>query len=398
LLTIRWQRTLVPCMTTADTVVDDAELLESMLRDLREADPLFQPTNYWKTYEREILPYLRREGIAGFRGRRGYGAERVLGSFGALDPLPRPLAFRRLDQLRLFDAPVLRRLVTPRARARLQSAWEHGIARGLLRQTHSLDEWRALCFAYAREAGQRAGAVPLDGLRVSMAGEPADRFAIGDGLYTFLTLYYYLRYAFVAKHLDLRGARTVVELGSGSGKQAELLARLHPESTLYLFDIPPQLYVAHQFLAAALPGRAVPYHETRKLDRLPPRVPGRIYLLGSWQLPLIASERIDLFWSCATFGEMEPHVVANYLKSVDASAQAVYLMQRMKGKKLAKREGLRGVLERTTLRHYEHGLPRFELVERAQARSADALPLPYYEDSFWRRRAETSRASQAARA
>jgi putative sugar O-methyltransferase len=375
-------------MVDSNRVENDSELLELMLRDLREADPLYQPTNYWKTYEREVLPYLRREGIAGFRGRPGYGAERVLGSFAALDPVQKPLAFRRIDQLRFFDAPGIRQLAGAGARARLQEIWERLASRALLRQSHSLDEWRALCFAYAREVGERAGAAPLDGLRVSMAGDPADRFAIGEGVYTSLTLYYYLRYAFVARHFDLRRASSLVELGSGSGKQAELLARLHPNLTLYLFDIPPQLYVANQFLTAALPNRVVPYLETRAMSALPERVPGRIYLFGSWQLPLIARESIDLFWSCATFGEMEPHVVANYLKHVDASAGAVYLMQRMKGKKLAKREGARGVLERTTLAHYARGLASFELVERAQARSADALPLPHYEDSFWRRKAE----------
>lgn len=375
-------------MTTSEIVENDSELLELMLRDLGDSDPLYQPTNYWKTYEREVLPYLRREGIAGFRGRPGYGAERVLGSFAALDPVPKPLAFRRIDQLRLFDTPGIRQLIGAGTRGRLQEIWERVASRVVLRQSHSLDEWRALCFAYAREAGARVGAVPLDGLRVSMAGEPADRFAIGDGLYTSLTLYYYLRYAFVAQHLDLRRASSLVELGSGSGKQAELLARLHPNLTIYLFDIPPQLYVAHQFLKAALPGRVAPYRETRNASALPEREPGRIYLLGSWQLPLIARQSFDLFWSCATFGEMEPHVVANYLKLVDTSAGAVYLMQRMKGKKLAKREGARGVLARTTLADYERGLASFELLGRAQARSADALPLPHYDDTFWRRKVD----------
>jgi putative sugar O-methyltransferase len=242
-----------------------------------------------------------------------------------------------------------------------------------------------LCFAFACDAGRRAGAAPLDGVRVSVAGDPEDIFEAAGGRYTSFTLYYYLRYAYVAPHFDFAQARTLVELGSGSGKQAELLALLHPNLTLYLFDIPPQLYVAHQFLQAALPGRVSSYFDTRNLERLPPPEPGRVYLFGSWQMPLIERETIDLFWSCATFGEMEPPVAANYLRFVNASARSVYLMQRMKGKKLAKRPGRRGVLQRTTIADYHRALSAFELVDRTPACGADARPLPHYEDSVWRR-------------
>lgn len=366
-------------------VHDDPELLQLMLRDLREADPLFQPTNYWKTYERKFLPYLEREGIAGFRGRPEYGGASVFASFGALDAVQGAVSFRRLDRLGVFDLPGIRQCVSAVARGRLQAGWERLARKLLLREAPTLEEWRLLSFEYARAAGRRAGAAPLDGLRMSMAGNPADRFELEGGLYTSLTLYYYLRYAFVASQLDLTRAGLLVELGSGSGKQAELLARLHPNLTLCLFDLPPQLYVAHQFLHAALPGRVCSYHETRALSRLPALEPGRIHLFGSWQLPLIARERVDLFWSCATFGEMEPDVAANYLKYVNESAASVYLMQRMEGKKLAKRTGLRGVLRRTTLADYHAALPRFELVSRTQARAGNARPLPFYEDSFWLR-------------
>ena len=39
-----------------------------------------------------------------------------------------------------------------------------------------------------------------------------------------------------------------MELGSGSGKQVEVVAKLHPNVCYFLFDMPPQLYLCEPFL------------------------------------------------------------------------------------------------------------------------------------------------------
>ena len=71
-------------MTQSDEcpqVDDDIELLSLMMRDTAVADTLYQPTPYWKDYEKRSLPELQRLGLRDFRRRR----DSILASFGATD-------------------------------------------------------------------------------------------------------------------------------------------------------------------------------------------------------------------------------------------------------------------------------------------------------------------------
>ena len=179
----------------------------------------------------------------------------------------------------------------------------------------------------------------------------------------------------------------VVELGSGSGKQVEVIKKLHPTTRFLLFDIPPQLYVCEQYLKTVFPGQVVSYRETRDWSQLADPKPGQICILPNWKFPQTASTECDLFWNAASFQEMEPDVVANYLKYVRAAAKTVFLQEKMDGKELALTPGMHGVRKQTTLRDYEVGLEGFQRVDLSPC----LLPLlsqrylyGYY-DSFWRK-------------
>lgn len=142
----------------------------------------------------------------------------------------------------------------------------------------------------------------------------------------------------------------------------EVLKKLHPELCFYLFDIPPQLYVCEQYLKAVFPGCVVSYRDTRDLIT-PPVEPGKIFIWGNWKFPILEQVQIDLFWNSASFQEMEPDVVANYLKYVNNQAKRVFLMEVMGGQKVAKKRGDHGVLKQTTLKNYLEGLSNLKLVD-----------------------------------
>jgi putative sugar O-methyltransferase len=362
---------------TPREVADDGGLLELMMADLAAADPLFRPTNYWQYYERRFLPELRRLGLAGFRRRH----DSVLASFGAVDVV-RPIAS--------VEHPVRSRLLNNAIGRRLPGwlRFWRALKRRCPQPEVSITEYltpqalRQLYFGYAEWLGGAAPhAKPLASIGMSRVGDPEDVFTVDGREYSLSFVYQYLRYAFASRFVDFDGIRTFVELGSGSGKQIELLRKLHPRACYVIVDIPPQLYVAHQYLDAVFPGAVVPYRETRRLGSLQGLEPGRIYVLGSGQFPLIETVGIDLFWNAASFQEMEPRVVANYLGSVNRAARAVFLSELMAGQAVAPPGG-KGVLEQTTLDDYRRCLPDFEL-----AGSAAALPYADSTDTFWRRRA-----------
>jgi len=369
----------------APQVEDDPDLLRLMLRDRDEGPAVFRPTNHWRHLERRFLPYLRRQGLRGFRRCRAGGGGEVFGSFGATDLVQHVLHPRKVAMWRRL-APLTRRWPRlGRLVAALQPAVD-ALARSLTRSPVDLDGWRRLRYEYARRCGELAGAVALERLEASAAGDPEDLFEIDGRFYTSSLLEHYHRYAYCSRFVDFGAVELVVELGGGAGKQAEVLHRLHPDLTLLLFDIPPQLYVAHQYLTALFGDAVVPYRATRDLRRFDGLERGRIYLFGSFKWPLVAELEVDLFWSAATFQEMEPDVVRSYLEPIDARARNVYLLQLARGARRAVAPGRLGVLEPTTWEHYESFLPSLEILDASPCPLPHATPMEGYIQAVWRRR------------
>lgn len=355
---------------------DDPSLLRIMMAEQEAGDPIYHTTNYWKNYEKRLLPYLDAHGLKGFRsGVYARGGE-VLHSFGASDaPLSRkmPLPVRVVEKL-------------------LRMAGFVGPATGLRHRFSQLDPTELSArqdqmIATVMACGRGDSAKPVHNLDISRVGAPGSAFDHQRNTLTPAALYYYMRYAYVSNWLNFESLTVVAELSSGSGKQAEVLAKLHPDLTLMLFDIPPQLYVAHQYLSAVFPERVVRFDPDahRKPDFKVER--GKIYLFGNWQIDLLRSMQVDLFWSAASLGEMEPDVAQHYLFLANDIARHVYLMQKMDGKEVATRRGSHGVLSKVTLEHYQTALSDFKMMNRAQARVPDGGLLGEgYEDSFWSRK------------
>jgi putative sugar O-methyltransferase len=237
-----------------------------------------------------------------------------------------------------------------------------------------------------RAEAQKVGAKPIESFEASTAGNPEDCFQIAGRTYTMATFFYYLHYVYCRRFIDFDQVRIYVELGTGMGKQVEVLRKLHPGMSFLLFDIPPQLYVAECFLDTVFPGDVISYEQTRDWTTLPEVQPGKIYMFGSWKFPLLDHARMDLFWNAASLQEMEPDVVANYLRPINAAASHVFLHEFMQGQGVAGRKGASGVLEPTTLEHYRAALSNFDLIDLSPSRKPAGHLLLNHSDSFWTRR------------
>lgn len=359
-----------------EQVQDDEALLDMMLADMAAASPMYQPTNYWKHYERGLLPELRSKGLHDFRRRQ----KSILKSFGAVDIFPKDilniLQIRLLYNKYVLQIPGWKRMMEKLAKS--STNWI--VSRPEWYQRVSMRN-----FNRVEAMGIQSSAFPLRDLPLSLAGNPEDVFWVNGNPYTDSMLYYYLRYAYVARFVDFSKINTVVELGAGSGKNIEILAKAHPHLTILNFDIAPQLYVTEQYLKQALGSRVVSYRETRDLN-FSKLEKGKVYCLGAWDFPSLSSIQIDLFWNSASFQEMEPDVVLNYLKYVNASASHVYLMEKFDGKEVAKSEAHKGVLQPILLKHYQQGLTHFELMHRQDCMYPSGKKLWFgYQDSIWRK-------------
>jgi putative sugar O-methyltransferase len=296
--------------------------LSAPMAAYRRAPAIFQATAYWQSYEGSILEVVRDLDESQLRS----GRYPVLSTFGFGD-----LVFTYHPN---------------------QARWK----RGLLKLAHrvvaasggrllpygvSLSDLREMAFRQCELVSQLVGAPSIRSIESSRFGSPHDVFEVDGRPYTMGFLTYYLRYCFAQRHVRLRGDETIVELGTGSGVQVEVLKKLYPDLTVLCFDLPVQLHLCEGYLSEALgTGALVGADRTRDWADLSGLERGKVHFFGNWQFPLLRGFQHDLFWNAASFGEMEPEVVENYLSLVHGGARDVYLCQARHGKETRGRQSV----------------------------------------------------------
>lgn len=320
-----------------------------MMEDHKKAPPAFQATAFWQRYEKLFLPELYKKGLHDFRRRKNS----VLASFGAADILE--LAPNGLK------IPFLTR-------------W-------LSAETHL--DFSSLCFEFAKIYGKLTGAKAIEEFIPSLIGNPRYILNISGKPYPISILNYYLRYAYLCQFIHFDTIETVTELGPGSGKQIEVLKKLHPQLSFLIFDIPPQLYVCEQYLKAVFPKDVISYRDTKGLSDISSPDSGKIYIFGSYKFPILESVKTDLFWNAASLQEIEPEMAKHYLSFVNRSAEAVYLHEWMSG---VRQKGKQELLVETQLKHYEEALTNFKRIDLSPAYILPRVRRSQnYKDSFWTR-------------
>jgi len=359
-------------------VKNNIELLQLMLNDIKNVANIYKPTNYWQNYEKIFLPELQVEGLKDFRRRKNS----VLSSFGATDLLP---LSRHINHLNIWGRkPLALRIVNRLLQVKMLGKLYNYISRAI--SGVGLQEIRLLHYEIAKGYGERSGTKSISKLEASTVGNPEDVFSINGKLYTTSILNYYIQYAYCNQFIGDNKIRTIMEIGSGSGKQIEVIKKLNPEICIYIFDIPPQLYVCEQYLSAIFPESIVSYTETREMRSIPENSSGKIFIFGNWKLPEITGLNYDLFINSASFQEMEPDVVLNYLTYVDRQTNKyIFLHELMEGKKEAHSKGNFGVLSPTTIDHYKQGLKSFRIVDLSQSIDLTQIASPY-KFSFWKKK------------
>lgn len=366
-------------------VRDDAELLELMMQDRQSTSDLYKSTKYWSELEKTFLPELQSLGLHDFRRRHNS----VLTAIGATDLEPYSTflntspatAARRILQFQLKISLVLKKIR------------ESLIHKTVDRSSTKCSDTNLALYESAKSYGEKNGAMSVSKFEASPIGNPENLFFIGDKMYTASLLNYYIQYAYCCKYMNFDSIHTVMELGSGAGKQIEVLRKLHPNLCFYIFDIPPQLYVCEQYLSELFPDSVVLYRQTRTMESIPLPEKGKIFIFGNWKLSELKNLKYDLFWNSAGFQEMEPFVVLNYLKYINQqTVKYVFLHERMNGVNKSTAKVQTGVIEQTKMEHYKKGLKDFHLEDTSSAVQVPKLtPWTSYKFSFWTRSRTTNK-------
>jgi putative sugar O-methyltransferase len=294
----------------------ETNTLSNLVQEYRNAPKEFRATSYWDSYENEILDTIPSVDLSQLRS----GKYPILGTFGFHDAVYHYHPNMPLWQK--MPLKLLHRYVTK--------------DRKVLPYHLSVPEIREMAYRHCELTALIDNAKPIGDIEVSDFGAPQDIFEVSGRRYTMLFLDYYLRYCFAHKHIGFRGDEIIVELGPGSGYQIEVLKKLYPNLTILCLDLPAQIYLSQVYLSESL-GRdkIVGTDLTLKWRDLQGLRKGCVHFLGNWQIPLLRGLEFDLFWNAASFGEMEPDVVENYLKYVKGSCTWIYLLQARHGKETA---------------------------------------------------------------
>jgi len=335
-------------------VNDKPELLNLMMEDSERSPKNYQLTNFWGTYAKKLVPELLEFGLKDFRRRK----KSILTSFGATDLSPRWII--DISKISIFKTYFAQRFPFYKKLCYIANL----IINKLVHVSPSYIKYiKKTPYLYAKIQGEIAGSKSIVEFDSSLIGNPEDIVKIGSKVYTRKILFDYLRYVYCSKHIDFNNIKTFVELGCGSGRQIEVIKKLFPDICFFLFDIPPQLYVCEQYLSSVFPNSVISYEKTRNMETIPKVQKGKIYIFGNWKFPILEHLEIDLFWNAASFSEMEPDVVSNYLSYVNRNAKNIYLLERMDGKEIAKDIGSYGVIKQTKFSDYKNALKDFQLVD-----------------------------------
>jgi putative sugar O-methyltransferase len=282
---------------------DDPGLLEKMICDMNNCEELYKPTNYWAYYQRTFLPELKKYGLRNFRCRQGS----ILTSFGATD-----------NAIKVILQPTSK----IRGLRRIANFFNRFIGYlPFFEFSISEIDPKMVCpyfYWYVKDKFRRVG-LDLDKSPTSEYGNPEDLIEINGGFWTTAHLQNCSIFVDAIQHIKLSDNSVICELGPGMGRNIEIMAHLYETATFLLFDIPPQLYISYQYLQAVFPSRVINYRQATAIadpQKDIEKYAGKIILLPSWKFPEWSKIKVDLFWNSASFQEMEPNVVKNYLSLV----------------------------------------------------------------------------------
>jgi len=319
--------------------------LSNLLEAYRTAPQEFQATSYWESYEKGILATISAMDLDELRS----GRYKIFSTFGFSDTV---YSWQGKSS------------VAERAVLRLFTAMFSNI-RDIAPYKVRITDIRELAYHHCELMCELANARPISSIEVSTFGNPGDLFEVSGRRYSMTFLNYYLRYCFAQKTVSMTGEECVVELGSGSGYQLEVLKKLYPDMTILCFDLPAQIYLCETYLTEALGSECVvSTEETLDWQDLSGVRKGKVHFFGNWQFPLLRDLPIDVFWNAASFGEMEPDVVENYLRYLTANTQWIYLLQARHGKET---KGKSHVQNQTKLDDYDRFLTGYTLCEERDA-------------------------------
>ena len=320
------------------------EELAALLSDLEKADQVYRPTRFWANCSQSIVLEFKRYGLTSFKSLPSSIMWFVPSYAKGLETYSRRI--RPLKQKGFWPKAKLFKRIEEYLDGKRQGLADYRVTKAAFKELP----------AFMSVGESLVG----DGLLHEFEGRN----------YSKASLNYLRGLALLQKTLGPSDPwpRRFLEIGGGSGCLGEIVLQNGEDNKYIDIDIPPVLTAATYYLKEIFGHDAVcSYRDTAgwttiDLDHLFDQ--HRAATLPSWQLPKLSGS-VDCFVNFVSFQEMEPHVVENYIKTVQPlTMHYVVLRNSHHGKRTSASDAEVGVATPTTIDMMISWFNDFEVVTR----------------------------------
>jgi len=147
---------------------------------------------------------------------------------------------------------------------------------------------------------------------------PIDTFEIMDKKYSFNFIKYFHEFLMTNNFINFEKSNFFLEIGGGYGGFTEIVKKICPNIKVVYIDIPPQLYVAEQYLKSIFHKKVAGFRETKKMEFITQDsfLNYDILIMPPWDINKIQDNLIDGFYNGNSFQEMQKKTVSNYCKQL----------------------------------------------------------------------------------
>ena len=297
------------------------QILNLMNEDVKNADPLYQPTKFWATRAQLVESGWREYGLENFRCK-GYGVGMFVPSYGMKSYVPMDKGLNGVKEFVIDQFPD----------PNFYNKVSHYIEYSFSGEAEALADYRVL-----RAADSEIK--PFLTVSESQVGNPRDQYCFDGKYYSRSMLNYLLGLCFLKKHCDTSKIESVMEIGGGYGTLGEILLGDERNNAFYInFDIPPTGAVSSYYLSEVLDKKRIGDYldlkeaEEHNISEL--RAQYDVVNLPAWEIEKLTGS-VDLFVNFISFQEMEPEVVSNYAKKVEAVNPTYILLRNIREGKRA---------------------------------------------------------------
>lgn len=284
---------------------DDFLLLDKMMMDSRKQKPIYLPGVFWEQSAQSTARRLKKYGICDFRASKKVVPGASFTDAINFDPI--------WSYHRKFLGPIIDSIADSKIFNIFRKVFLDKYLNEIKRQ-NSQFQYSRNQFLREKHSTWFREVINNYNIPESLVGGCKDIIDICGKKMAFSYFAVICRIFNFYEVFDFKKINSMMIIGGGFGYEAHIFQSLFPNiKNCINIDIPPNLYIATQYLKALIGENVIDYGATAECKPLviADSSQQRVFTLTPWQIEDLEVE-IDLLWNSCSFQEMTTDIVTNY--------------------------------------------------------------------------------------